>query len=104
MPDSGTWVCNLVTHEPNAIVSWVRFDLVQGSAGAGPGRDSRPPPNRVANRGEIEVRCSGHCELAIGDVVIHVALAGMILAPGVFMRGNILGFAEVRCALIKVLI
>ena len=53
---------------------------------------------------KCEVRCPAHHELAIGDVVIHVAFAGMRLAPGVFMRSDILGFGEVGRALIKVLV
>lgn len=100
VPDSGTWVCNFVTHEPDAVVSRIRLDLIHRGAGPGPRRDGRPPPNGVTDRGKIEVRCAAHHELAIGDIVIHVAFAGMCLAPGVFMRGNVLGFGEVGRALI----
>ena len=104
VPDSGTWVCNFVTHEPDAVVSRIRLDLVQRGTGPGPHRDGGPPPNGVTNRGKIEVRCPAHHEFAIGDIVIHVAVAGMRLAPGVFMRRDILGFGEVGRSLIKVLV
>src|SRR5262249_36001762 len=104
VPDSGTWIGNFVAHEPDTVVSGIRLDLAQKSAGPGPCRDSRPPPNCVTDRGKTEVRCAAHHELATGARVIHVTLAGMALAPRVFMRGDILGFGKVGCALIKVLI
>ena len=45
-------------------------------------------------------RTTADRELAIGDVVIHVAFAGMRLAPCVFVRANVLRFAEIGRTLI----
>ena len=34
-------------------------------------------------------------KLTVGSIVIHVALAWMRLAPGIFVRGDILRFGEI---------
>src|SRR6266446_2142083 len=68
VPNSSGWVCHFIANECNAIVSRIGLDLIRGSA------DS---------------------ELAIGDVVVHVALPGISLAPGVFMWSDILTFGEI---------
>src|SRR5436190_13081638 len=99
MPQSGAGISHLATHKPDAIVSGIRFDLAYHSARAGPCRDSGASPDGRANRSKCETCCAVHMELAVGNVVIHVALPGMRLAPGVFMRRNILAFGEVSCAL-----
>jgi len=39
VPDTIRGVGYLVAHEPNAVVPWVRFDLIY--RGAGPGHDGR---------------------------------------------------------------
>ena len=104
MPYPCVWVRNLATHEPDTIVSRVRLNLDQRGAGARPCRDGGPSPDGGTNGREIKVRGAAHRELAIRDVVIHVALTGMVLAPDVFMRGHILRFSEVGRALIKVLV
>ena len=104
VPHARAWVCDLVANESDAIVSRVRLDLAQSCASPCPRRYGGPPPNRVTNSRKSEIRCPVHREFAIGDVVIHVALPGMIVAPIVFMRSNILRFGKVRCALVKALI
>lgn len=104
VPHTGHWICNLVPDESDAVISRVRLDLAQRCASRRPCHYGGAPPNRVTKSRKSEVRCPVHRELAIGDVVIHVALPGMIVAPVVFMRGNILRFGEVRCALVKALI
>ena len=40
-------------------------------------------------------------ELTVGSVVLHVAFSGMLLAPGVFVWGDILGFSEIGRACVK---
>ena len=96
MPDSWTWVSHFVTHEPDAIVSWVRLDLIYYGAGRGPCHDGRLHSHRGASGGKCEVaRAAADQELAIGNVVIHVALVRMRLAPGVFARGDVLRFGEI---------
>ena len=55
-------------------------------------------------RRKCETRCAADAELAIGNVVVHVALPGMRLAPGVLVGSDILGFGEVGRALIQVLV
>ena len=32
MPHSGRWIAHLVTHKPDAIVAWIRFELVHDSS------------------------------------------------------------------------
>src|SRR5262249_5821631 len=69
-----------------------------------PGHESRPPPNRGVNSRKREARCAADAELAIRNVVVHVAFAGMGLAPCVLVRSHVLAFGEVGRALIQVLI
>jgi hypothetical protein len=94
VPDASRGVCDFVTHEPDPIVAWIRFDLVYGCA--------RPSVNGWllshggANRAKTEIRrAATHAMLLVGNVVIHVALARVTLAPGVFMRDHILRFGEI---------
>ncbi len=57
-----------------------------------------------ADRIEEETRRAADAELPMGDIVVHIAFAGMTLAPGVFVRSDILAFGEIgrahvlRCA------
>jgi hypothetical protein len=102
VPDSGTGIGYFVSHEPEAIIARVRLDLVYCLAC--PRHDGRSPPDRGANRRKCEVRCAADVELAIRNVVVHIALPGMRLAPCVLVGSDILGFGEVRRALIEVLI
>lgn len=82
VPDSGTWICDFVAHEPDAVVSCVRLDLVQRGAGDGPCRDGRPHPDCRTNSGKgVVVPAATYAELVVGCVVIHVAFRGMLLAP-----------------------
>ena len=102
MPDSWTWVGHFVSHKPKAIVARIRFDLIQ--CRACPCHEGRSRPDRGAHSGKCETRRAADAELAIRNVVVHIALPGMGLAPCVFVGSDILGFGEVRRALIQVLI
>ena len=78
----------LVAHKPKPIVSRIGLELIYG--GACPCRDSGLHPNRRQHWIETEGRVDpGHAKLAIGDVVIHVALVRMRLTPGVFTGSDI---------------
>ena len=100
--DTGTWIRDLVTHKPEAIVSRIRLDLIYCCARTCPGRDGRLHSHRRAERRKREIGGAGDRELTIGDVVIHVAFAGMRLAPCVFMRANVCRFAKIGGTLIEV--
>jgi len=86
--------CYFVTHEPDTIVSGVRLNLVHCRA---PYLDGRLLSHRGAyatkTKGLVD---SGHSVLTVRSVVVHVALAGVRLAPGVFMRDHILRFGKIR--------
>ena len=103
MPDSSVGTCDLVANESNAIARRSRrncrsrLDLVD--------RRSRPGPDRsqLSLRGKS---ARGKCErtgrardivATVGDVVVHVALPGMRLAPDILMRGDVLRFGIISC-------
>jgi len=89
VPNPSRGVSHLVTHEPDAIVSRIRLDLIYCRACTSPGHDSRLHSHGRAERRKREVSSAANAERPIGDVVIHVALPWMSLAPGVFMRANV---------------
>src|SRR6266498_1017799 len=95
VPNSSRWVGHLVAHKPNAIVPRIGLDLSYRCACTRPGDDGRPRSHRVANRGKREIGSAAHTILTIGGVVIHVTLPRMSLAPGVFVRSDILGLGEI---------
>jgi len=102
VPDTGRWIGHFVSDEPDAIVARIGLYLVH--CHARPSHEGRSPPNRGVNRRKCEARCADDAELAIRNVVVHVALPGMILAPCVLVWSYILGFGKVRRALIQVLV
>ena len=102
VPDSLTGIGHFVSYEPEAIIARIRFDLVQ--CRACPCHEGRSPPDRGANSGKCETRCAADVELAIRNVVVHVAFPGMRLAPCVLVGSDILRFGEVRRAWIQVLV
>src|SRR6266567_8908576 len=94
VPDSRIWISHLVAHEPDAVVTRVRFDLVYRRAC--PGEDGRLCSRRRANRRKCEVgRAAADSELMVRGVVEHIALARMRLTPRVFVRSDILRFGEI---------
>ena len=97
MPDAGTRVGNLVTHEPDAVVSWIGLNLVH--CGARPCHDGRLSPHSGSDRRKcVVIPAAADGKPAIGSVVIHVALIGMRLAPRVLVWSNVLGFGKISRA------
>ena len=88
-----------VSNKENAIVSRIRLDLVHRGASICPGLDSRLHSHRVTNWGKKEIRRTAtDRKLLIGEIVKHVALARMRLAPGVFMGADVGRFAIISRA------
>ena len=102
MPDSLTGIGHFVSNKPEAVIARIRLDLVDSRAC--PCHEGRSPPDRRAKRRKCEARCAADAELAIRNVVVHIAFSGMRLAPCVLVGSDILGFGEVRRALIQVLV
>src|SRR5262249_40521534 len=99
VPNPGRRVSYFVAHKPEAIVSRVRFQSIHRRAC--PSSDGRLHSHCVTDGGEKETSRTTHAVLAVGNLVRHVALSGMRLAPGEFARGHILRFSKVGRALIK---
>ena len=99
MPHSRIWSCHLVTNPKNAVIPWIRFTLVYSCAG--PSHDGRLFPHGGAKGTKIEIRgATTHTLLLVGDIVIHVALTRVSLAPGVFVGDHVLCFGKIGSALI----
>ena len=99
MPDSSGRICDLVANEGNAIDSRSRLDLVDRRSG--PGLDGRLHSHRGSDGRKGETGGASHTELTVGDIVVHVALPRMSLAPGVFMGSDVLTFGPVGRARIQ---
>jgi hypothetical protein len=95
VPDARTWIRHFVAHKPDAIVSRVRLNLVHGRAC--PSFNGRVLSRRGAcaskTKGLVD---SGYAVPTVRSVVVHVALARMTLAPGVFVRDDVLRFGKIR--------
>ena len=99
VPDSIIWSCDLVSNPENPIVPGIGFD--PDHRGASPGHDGGLLAHGRSNGAEIErCRTAAHALLLVGDVVIHVALTGMSLTPGVLVRDHVLRFSEIGGALV----
>src|SRR5262249_7601832 len=94
VPDSGSRIADFVTHKPDAVVSRVRLGLRDCRALSG--RDDRYLAYIGANGAKTESRrATSHALLLIGDIIIHVTLARVTLAPGVLMRDDVLRFRKI---------
>jgi hypothetical protein len=94
VPDTIRWVRYLVTHKPDPVVPWIRFDLIY--------RRASPSHNgRVLSHGGTcftktkRLVNSEYAVLTVGCVVIHVALSRVTLAPGAFVGDDVIGFGEI---------
>jgi len=96
MPDSGRRIRHLVADEENTIVTGVGFDLVHSGASSRPCLDRGLHSHCATNGAKRETRSARDTELTVRDVVEHVALVRMTLAPRVLMRSNVCSFAEIR--------
>ena len=86
-------------HKPDSIVSRIR--LLLSYRRACPTFDGRFHSLWQPHRGKCEVRCAVNKELAVGSVVIHVALPRMGLTPLVFKRIQVCRFREIGCTRIE---
>jgi len=99
VPDARTGICYFEAHKPDAVVSRVRFLPVYRRAG--PGHDSWLLAHGGANGAKTEgCRAATHVLPLVRSIVVHVALAWMTLAPGVFVRDDVLRFGEIEGALV----
>jgi len=86
--------CYLVTDEEFSIVSLVWLDLDHCCTRICPNLDSRLHSHGVTGLVKYEVRRpAADRKLLVGEIVKHVALIWMRLAPGEFMRADVGGFA-----------
>src|SRR5205807_354238 len=94
VPDASRWVGHFITHEPDTIVAVIRFDLTYRRTI--PGLNGRLLSHRVTHeiKGERLVD-SSYAALTVGGIVILVALVGMTLAPGAFVRDDVFRFSKI---------
>lgn len=96
VPHSGGRVAHFITHEPNPIVAVIGFDLIHRcpSPGSNGWLLTRGAAHRTKTKRLIN---PSYRVLLVRSVVIHVALIRMTLAPGAFVRHDVLSFGEVCC-------
>ena len=95
VPDAGTGVRYFEAHEPDTIISRIR--LLPVYRRAGPSHDGRLLSHGGACASKSEgLVDSGYGVPFVRSVVIHVALARMTLAPGVFVRDDVFRFSKIR--------
>ena len=93
VPDVRGRVGHFIAYEPDPIVARIGLNVVHCCAW--PSVDGRLHPDGRGDCGKCEGGCPADRELTIGDVVVHVALPGISLAPGVFMWSDVLSFSKV---------
>jgi hypothetical protein len=95
VPHAATQVGYFVTHEPDPIGPWSRFDWVAHGR-VSPGFNRRLLSHGRANWRKAESgRATANTVLLVRSVVVHVALAWMTLAPGVFVRHDVFRFGKI---------
>lgn len=100
MPKTDGGIRHLVADEYNPIVSRIGFDL--GHRRVRPGHDGGLHAHCVTDRRKRERRVdAGHAILTVRGVVVLIALPRMSLAPGIFMRCDVLRLGEVGRAWIE---
>ena len=96
VPDATRRVGDFVSHKPNTIGARGRFDLVYRSTSTYPSFNGWLLSMGGAHGTKTErLVNSSYGELLVGSVVIHVALARMGLAPGIFMRNDVFRFSKI---------
>jgi|SRR6266496_5366868 len=94
MPDSGSRIGNLVTHEPDAVVWRIGLNLVH--CGARPCQNGSLHAHGGAGRRKcVVVPAAADVKPTVGGIIVHVALPGMRLAPGVLVWSDVLSFAKI---------
>src|SRR5438309_1056603 len=94
MPNSSIWIRHFVADKPDAIISRVRLNLVH--CRAGPSFNGR----LLSHGGGCASKSEGLVNSVYGvptirSVVVHVALARMTLAPGVFVWNDVLRLSKI---------
>ena len=94
VPDTIRWVGYLVTHKPDPVVPWIRFDLIY--CRASPRHNGRV----LSHGGSCGIKTKGlvnseYAVLTVGCVVIHVALGRVTLTPGAFVRDDVIRFGKI---------
>ena len=95
MPDASSGVGYFVTHKPDAIVTRIRLNLIYCRPGPGHDRRLLSHGGACASKSEGLVD-SGYGVPFVRSVVVHVALAGMALAPRVFVRDYVFRFGKIQ--------
>ena len=100
VPNASGRIGHLVTHEPNPVVSGIRLELVHSCS---PERLPSLNGSLHAHGGSGRRKCvvvpaAADVKPAVGGVIVHVALSGMTLAPGVLMWSYILAFGKISRA------
>ena len=99
VPDASAGVRHFEAREPNTIISRVR--LLPVYRRAGPGHDRWLLAHGGANGGKGEVcRAATHVIPLVRSIVVHVTLARMTLAPGVFVWDDVFRFGKIEGALV----
>ena len=95
VPDASSGVGDFVAHEPDAVGSSRRLNLVYRRAH--PSHNGRLLSHGGAcatkTKGLVD---SGYAVLTVRSVVVHVALARMTLAPDAFVRDDVIRFGKIR--------
>ena len=99
MPNSGRGIRYLVGNDRTAIMSRVRLDRIDRRSR--PSCDGSSRSHRGPNRRKVETGRTADTELAVGRIVVHIALPRVSLAPGVLMRGDVLRLGEIGRARIQ---
>src|SRR4026209_650568 len=95
VPDSSRRISYSIAHEPNPIVTGIRLDLGYRCTSIRPSLDGRLHLHGVTGLVKCEIgRSATDRKLLVGDIVKHVALVRMRLAPGVFSRRDVVGFGK----------
>ena len=99
VPDSSRRISYSIAHEPDPVVTGIGLNLGYRGASIRPSLDGRLHSHRVTGLIEYEIgRPAANRKLLIGEIVKHVALVRMGLAPGVLMRGDVGGFSIITGA------
>ena len=93
MPNASHRACHLVGNECTAIDSRLGLDRVDGRSR--PGGEGSGRSHRGSHSCKGETRRAADAKLAVGRIIIHVALPCVTLAPGVLMRSDVLRFGEI---------
>src|SRR5215469_9264307 len=94
MPDSSSGVGDFDTHEPDAVIARIGFELAH--CRASPRHDSRLLSHGRAYTSKTKRLIDpGYTVLSIRGIIVHVTLARMTLAPGVLVWDDVLGFSKI---------